>query len=105
MAVTRRRYVPPRDPEAEPACLLTPEAARLRREPPDALLADAASQETWDGGAEFRFPAQPGTWERVATFIQEEGECCPFFAFEQREEDGQVVLRILWPGGESGGTA
>lgn len=104
MTVLRRRYVPPRDANAEPICLLTPETARRRREPPDALLAEAASQEVREDGAEFRFPGRPGMWERVATFIEEEGECCPFFAFEQREEDGRVILRVLMPAsGDAGG--
>jgi hypothetical protein len=31
----------------------------------------------------------------VTTFIEEEGECCPFFAFEQWEEGDEVVLRII----------
>ena len=93
----RRRYVSPRDPHAEQVCLLDKEAAEQRREPPDALLALAGSQETHEDGAEFRFEAKPGLWERVSTFIEEEGECCPFFAFEQFEEGDQVVLRIIRP--------
>ena len=93
----RRRYVPPRDPNAEQVCLLDKETAERRREPPDALLELARSQETREDGAEFRFEAKPGLWERVGTFIEEEGECCPFFAFEQFEEGAEVVLRIIRP--------
>ena len=93
----RRRYVPPRQPDAEPVCLLDAEAAKQRREPPDAFLAQVRSQATLPNGAEFRFEARAGVWERVSTFIDEEGECCPFFAFEQWEEGEEVVLRIIRP--------
>jgi hypothetical protein len=97
MAEARRRYVPPRDATAEPVCSLTPEEAAQRREPPDALLAGAKAQHVGEDGVEFRFRAGPGLWERVATFIEEEGRCCPFFAFEQWEEGDEVVLRIRRP--------
>ncbi|MEX0785370.1 MAG: hypothetical protein WD939_01920 [Dehalococcoidia bacterium] len=71
--------------------------AERRTESPDAFLSLARSQETSEHGAEFRFQAQPGLWERMTTFIEEEGECCPFFAFEQFEQPGEVVLRIIRP--------
>ena len=90
----RHRHVPPRQPAAEQVCLLDKETAQRRKEPPDALFADARSQRTLPSGAEFRFEAKAGMWERVTTFIEEEGECCPFFAFEQWEEGDEVVLRI-----------
>ena len=96
---TRRRYVPPRQPDAEPVCSLDKEAAQRRQEPPDAFLAQARSQQTRRDGTEFRFAAQEGIWERVSTFVEEEGDCCPFFAFEQWEEGDEVVLRITQPGG------
>jgi hypothetical protein len=82
-------------------CLLDREWAARRKEAPDAFLALARSQTTVDGGATFRFEATPGLWERMRVFIEEEGECCPFFAFEQWEEDGEVILRIIRPGGET----
>ncbi len=96
-STARRRYVPPSQPDAEQVCLLDKEAAEQRNEAPDAFLAQARSQETRDDGAEFRFAAQGGMWERVSTFIAEEGECCPFFAFEQWEDGDEVVLRIIRP--------
>ena len=95
----RRTYVPPRQPQAEPVCLLDRETAKRRREPPDAFLALALAQEQLPNGAKFRFEAAPGMWERIETFVAEEGECCPFFAFEQWEEEGAVVLRIVRPKG------
>ena len=98
----RRQYVAPRDTHAEPVCLLDKEWAARRQEPPDAFLGLARSQETAEDGATFRFEAAAGMWERVSTFIEEEGECCPFFAFEQWEEGDEVVLRIFRPEAGSG---
>lgn len=68
-----------------------------RSEPPDAFFALARSQETNDEGTTFRFPAAGGMWERTLTFIDEEGDCCPFFAFELLEEGEELVLRIVRP--------
>ena len=93
----RRIVTPPKQPGAEPVCLLDREWAQRRQEPPDAFLALATSQRTEENGAEFRFEAQPGMWERMSTFVAEERECCPFFAFEQWEEEGAVVLKIFRP--------
>ena len=98
----RLRYVAPRDPQADQVCLLDKEAAARRTEPPDAFLAAARSQETREDGATFRFAAEPGTWERMSAFVDEEGECCPFFAFEQSEEGDELVLRIIRPPAGSG---
>ena len=97
----RHRTVPPKQPDAEPVCLLDAETAKRRREPPDAFLASARSQRTLADGAEFRFEASERMWERVSTFVDEERECCPFFAFEQWEEGGEVVLRITRPAVDS----
>ena len=100
----RRRHVAPRDPNAEQVCLLDKEAASRRSpsvegrgEPPDAFLDAARSQETREAGATFRFAAEPGMWERMSAFVDEEGDCCPFFAFEQSEEGDELVLRIITP--------
>jgi hypothetical protein len=94
MAEHRRVVTPPKQPDAEPVCLLTEEWAARRKESPEALLATATSQAMLHNGAEFRFGSEGGTWERVTTFVEEERECCPFFAFEQWEEEGDVILRI-----------
>jgi hypothetical protein len=91
---TRRILTPPKQPEAEPVCLLDEEWASRRKESPEAFLAAATSQTTLENGAEFRFDGAGGMWERVTTFVSEERECCPFFAFEQWEDGGSVVLRI-----------
>ena len=93
----RHRIVPPREPGAEPVCSLDKETALARKEAPDGFLAEARSQETRPDGTDFHFEAKPGMWERVSTFIEEEAECCAFFAFEQWEEGDEVVLRIIRP--------
>jgi hypothetical protein len=94
MAEQRRVITPPKQPDAEPVCLLDEEWAKRRQESPEAFLAAAKSQTSLSNGAEFRFDAHEGMWERVTTFVAEERECCPFFAFEQWEDDSEVVLRI-----------
>ena len=93
----RRIITPPKDASAEPVCLLDKEWAQRRQEPPDAFLALAISQRTDERGAEFRFEASDGMWERAATFVAEERECCPFFAFEQWEDGSEMILRITRP--------
>ena len=93
----------PKDPGAEPVCLLDKEWAARRKEPPDAFLALVRSEETLENGALFRFEAAPGMWDRVSTFVAEEGECCPFFAFEQWEDGGEVILRITRPEAQADG--
>jgi len=92
----RRIVTPPKQPDAEPVCLLDREWAERRQESPGPFL-DLAQRIDIDNGAEFRFEAAGGMWERVETFVAEERECCPFFAFEQWEEGGAVVLRIFRP--------
>lgn len=94
---TRRRYVPAKDPTAEQACSLDAEGAAQRAEPPDGLLGEAVLQVTKENSSEFRFAAKADTWERIVKFIEEEADCCPFFAFEQFEEGDEVVLRITRP--------
>jgi hypothetical protein len=96
MTNTRHVITPPKQPDAEPVCLLDKEWAERRQEPPGAFL-DLARRTDITNGAEFRFEAAGGMWERVSTFVSEERECCPFFAFEQWEEDGGVVLKIFRP--------
>ena len=93
----RRRYVPPAQPGAAQVCLLDAEGASRREEPAGRFLDEARSQVTNEDSAEFRFAAKPDTWQRITKFIEEEAECCPFFAFEQFEEGDDVVLRIIRP--------
>jgi hypothetical protein len=93
----RYRIVPPKDAQAEPVCLLDESMLAERAERPEAFFAAAREQRTLPNGAEFRFEAGPGAWERVSAFIDDERECCPFFAFEQFELGDEVVLRITRP--------
>ncbi len=93
----RRLFVPPRDPDAEPICLLTREWAARRREPVEVLLAEAAGETPRPDGMEYLFAAAPDLWPRIETFIAEEGECCPFAAFEAFETADALVLRIIHP--------
>lgn len=90
----RRVVTPPKEPDADVVCLLDDISLAGRAEPPDKLLGCAKSQTTLENGTEFRFDVVDGMWARVSTFVSEERDCCPFFAFEQWEEDGSVVLRI-----------
>ena len=92
-----RRFFPPRDPAAEPVCLLTKEWAARRREPVDTLLTLSNAQLMLVNGIEYRFPLSTGIGQRIDTFIAEEAECCPFLAFETFEEAGDAVLRITQP--------
>ena len=101
MTEGRRRHVPPRQADAEQVCSLDEETTQRRKEPPEAFLAAARSKLTLPNGGEFHFEAKAGMWERVTTFIEEEGECCPFFAFDQWEEGDEVVLRIIRPDGNT----
>jgi hypothetical protein len=93
----RHINVTPREPGAEPICLLTPEWAVQRREAVDTLLAEAVAEMPLPNGIEYRFEATPTIWPRIETFIAEEGECCPFLAFEAFESERDTVLRIVQP--------
>ena len=95
MMAGRHLVIPPRDPAAEPVCLLTREWAARREVPVDALLASATQEILRDDGIEYHLTAGPGTWAQVEVFIEEEGECCPFLAFEAEEKEDIVVLRVL----------
>ncbi len=98
----RRVYQSPRLPDAERVCSLDRETALRRQEPPDRFLDAALSREQIDGGGIFHFERRPDTWQRVRTFMEEEALCCPFFAFEAWEDEGEVVLRIEAPGNRDG---
>lgn len=93
----RRLQVPPRDSKAEPVCSLDAATAASRQEPPNRLLDEAFKVIPLDDGIEYRFQAGTGIWDRVATFIEEEGECCPFLAFEVIEAGDHISLRATLP--------
>ena len=93
----RKRIVPALDPNAEQVCLLDKDWADRRKESPSAFLDLARSQDTSEHSTVFHFESTPGMWDRMSTFVDEERECCRFFAFEQWEEDDEVLLRITRP--------
>ncbi|MBI1885341.1 MAG: hypothetical protein HYS09_03350 [Chloroflexi bacterium] len=95
MKTMRTRLVPAAEPDAEPACRLTPEEGRLRQADTERLFARLAEQRQTEAGQEFFFAGEPsGLWEDVSTFVDEEAVCCPFFTFEQVEREDGVLLRI-----------
>ncbi len=99
----RRRLVPASEPDAEPACRLTPEEGRRRQSDTDHLFAQLADQEMTPQGQEFHFRGDPGAlWQDVSVFVDEESRCCPFFTFEQVEEADGVLLRVTGKGIETG---
>jgi hypothetical protein len=89
------RYYPPVDAEAEKACRLTDETRAAREQPPEAFFASAVAQEVLPNGYELRFEGGAESSRRIDTFIAEEQQCCPFFAFERWREEDQHILRIL----------
>ncbi|HEU4760111.1 MAG TPA: hypothetical protein VFT91_09050 [Dehalococcoidia bacterium] len=91
----RHRLVPASEPDAEPACRLTPEEGRRRQGDIDALFERLAEQRQTADGNEFVFRGDPeALWRAVSLFVDEEARCCPFFAFEQVERPDGVLLRV-----------
>lgn len=95
MSEVRHRLVPASDPDAEPACRLTPEEGRRRQADTDSLFAALAEQRETAEGNEFVFRGDPDRlWALVSVFVDEESECCPFFTFEQAERPDGVLLCV-----------
>jgi hypothetical protein len=100
----RRRLVPASEPDAEPACRLTPEEGHRRQSDTDHLFAALAEQRQTAAGQEFVFRGDPRPlWDEVSTFVDEEARCCPFFTYEQVEQPEGVLLRVS--GGSIGAAA
>lgn len=87
----------PLNPDAEPVCSLTREAAAARQEPPDRLLEEATSTKATPRGIKYSFPASEAMIGRLLTFIHEEMECCPFLAFEVHEEGPSLEFHAYQP--------
>ncbi len=95
MTTPRRRLVPASEPDADPACRLTPEEGRRRQGDIDGLFARLAEQRQTAEGNEFMFRGDPeALWRAVSLFVDEEARCCPFFTFEQVERHDGVLLRV-----------
>ena len=95
----RHRLVRASEPDAEPTCRLTPDEGRHRQTDTDRLFAQLAGQHQTARGNEFRFRGDhEALWSEVALFVDEESRCCPFFSFEQVEEEDGVLLRVSGKG-------
>ena len=95
----RRRLVPASQPDADPACRLTPEEGRSRQTDTDRLFGQLAEQRQTAAGNEFVFRGDPAVlWDEVSGFVDEESRCCPFFTFEQVEQGDGVILRVSGKG-------
>ncbi len=95
MSAPRSRLVAAGEPDADPACRLTPEEGRRRQADTDRLFAALAEQRQTAEGQEFVFSGDPGAlWDQVSVFVDEESRCCPFFTFEQVEQPDGVLLRV-----------
>lgn len=91
----RHRIVPASEPGAGPACRLTREEGQQRQADTDRLFARLATQREAGGVNEFVFRGDlDELWNEVSLFVDEESRCCPFFTFEQVEEDDGVLLRV-----------
>jgi hypothetical protein len=92
----RHRLVPAAEPAAEPACRLARDEGRRRATDTDGLFSLLAEQRQTPAGNEFTFRGDPeDLWDQVSLFVDEESRCCPFFTFEQVEQEDGVVLRVL----------
>jgi hypothetical protein len=92
----RHRLLPASDPNADPSCRLTREDGQRRRADTGRLFDQLAEQHQTARGHVFVFRGDPGPlWDEVTLFVDEESQCCPFFAYEQIEEPDGVTLRVL----------
>lgn len=87
-------------PEPIACSLSDPERAkRLAALEREIFSRTISARELPDGYA-FVFPGDREWLARLATFIAEERECCPFFRFELAVEgDGPTQLRLTGPEG------
>ena len=93
--MNRHRLVPAGEPDADPACRLTPDEGHRRQADTDRLFAALAEQRETAGANEFVFRGDPEMlWRELSVFVDEESRCCPFFTFEQVERDDGVLLRV-----------
>ena len=100
--MNRHRLVPAREPDADPACRLTPDDGRHRQGDMDRLFAALAEQRETDAGNEFVFRGNAETlWREVSAFVDEEARCCPFFTYEQVQQPDGVLLRVSRGSGEA----
>jgi hypothetical protein len=80
------------------ACSLDEEGQRLRAGEFGELMREAAGPPMRAGHTvEVTFANGPGMRRRVEDLTAREKECCPFFDFSIREEEGMLVLTVDVP--------
>lgn len=86
------------------ACSLSdPERARRLASLEREIFSRTITARELEDGYAFVFPGDREWLARLATFIAEERECCPFFRFELAvEADGPIQLRLSGPEGTKG---
>lgn len=66
---------------------------------PDTFKIVQQVKELPDGYA-FQFPNQPGMFMALATFVEHERQCCPFYHFALESEPGAGPFWLRMTGGE-----
>lgn len=51
-------------------------------------------------GYGFQFPNEPGMFMQIATFVEHERQCCPFYSFALEAEPSNGPFRLRMTGGE-----
>lgn len=95
----RRRLVPATEPEAEPACRLTPEEGRARQPNTDYVFGHVVASRD-EGPArvlELADGDRERLWRHVNQFVDGESRCCPFFGFAVEETAAGLTLTITLP--------
>ena len=79
------------------ACTLTPAGARDRLPQARALTARLRDRDRTGNRLVLRFADDGRTAGLVDQFVEDESQCCSFFDFATRREEGQVVLELAAP--------
>ncbi len=91
----RTRTVSASEPDAEPACRLTSADGRRRQADTGKLFSQLREQRQTPQGQEFLFAGNSeDIWQQMTVFVDEEAICCPFFSFEQIEQEDGVLLKV-----------
>lgn len=83
-------------------CDLTVFSAETRQEMaglPELFKAVAKVKELPDGYA-FQFPNEPGMFMAIATFVEHERQCCPFYSFALEAEPNNGPFWLRMTGGD-----
>lgn len=77
------------------ACSLDPASLTARREEIRALGTSFRGRSDEGGEVVLRF--DPGARATVSDLVRRELECCPFFAFDLADAEGELRLRVRAP--------